>query len=308
MSNLRVFFFACLLSLLGVGCVGESKPNEQRLKESFRSDASVTEPGNKEPEPLKCNGYASLCDRRFNEVVYAGSHNSMSSQEMKWFAPNHLYGMKRQLEAGVRAMMLDLYQWKGGEYLCHGDCQFGSRPLVEGFTILREFLDKHPNETLSLFFETYITDSKLAQAVKDSKLEKYVYAHPLGKPWPTLREMVTSGKRVLLFNKSGGTPSWLHKQDTYVWENHYAAKTADDLTCKRRRGDRTQPLYLLNHFLTSPIALKELAEKINFNPFFLERVQKCQKQEKQLPNFIMVDFYSVGDLLKVVNTLNGVSK
>ena len=83
MSNLRLLVFVALFSLLGVGCVGESQPKEQHLHENTGADASVTEPGKKESEPLKCNGYASLCDKRCNEVVYAGSHNSMSSQEMK---------------------------------------------------------------------------------------------------------------------------------------------------------------------------------------------------------------------------------
>ena len=45
---------------------------------------------------------------------------------------------------------------------------------------------------------------------------------------------------------------------------------------------------------------------IGVNPFFLDRAQRCQQESGRLPNFVTVDFYSIGDVFEVVDALNGV--
>jgi hypothetical protein len=50
-----------------------------------------------------CNGYAALCDRRLNEVVFAGTHNSMSAADTPgWYIPNQNHDVARQLADGIR--------------------------------------------------------------------------------------------------------------------------------------------------------------------------------------------------------------
>lgn len=59
-----------------------------------------------------CNGYAQLCDRRFNQVAYAATHNSMSAaDEDGWFLAEHPTGIVGQLEDGIRALLIDT--WPG---------------------------------------------------------------------------------------------------------------------------------------------------------------------------------------------------
>ena len=48
-----------------------------------------------------------------------------------------------------------------------------------------------------------------------------------------------------------------------------------------------------------------LAQLANVNPFFAERVKTCQTKSGKLPNFVTVDFYSIGDVFSVVDRLNG---
>ncbi len=71
-------------------------------------------------EAQGCNGHEALCDRPLDEVTLAGTHNSMSNADAEWMAPNQQHGLTRQLEDGVRALMLDTMEWNGGPYLCHG--------------------------------------------------------------------------------------------------------------------------------------------------------------------------------------------
>jgi hypothetical protein len=57
-----------------------------------------------------CNGSAALCDRRLDEVVLAGTHNSMSAADRPdWLFPQHERGIGAQLEDGVRALLIDVH-------------------------------------------------------------------------------------------------------------------------------------------------------------------------------------------------------
>ena len=56
-----------------------------------------------------CNGHPELCDRRIDDVVFAGTHNSMSASNEDFIVANQVGGIHTQLARGVRAMALDLH-------------------------------------------------------------------------------------------------------------------------------------------------------------------------------------------------------
>jgi hypothetical protein len=61
-------------------------------------------------EVLACNGSATLCDRRLDQVVFATSHNSMGGADNSaWMFPNQSAGIGKQLEDGVRAFLIDAH-------------------------------------------------------------------------------------------------------------------------------------------------------------------------------------------------------
>jgi hypothetical protein len=56
-----------------------------------------------------CNGLEELCDRPLDQVVFACTHNAMGAADVPgWMFPNQQYGIRRQLEDGIRALMLDV--------------------------------------------------------------------------------------------------------------------------------------------------------------------------------------------------------
>jgi hypothetical protein len=58
--------------------------------------------------PGTCNGSPDLCERRLNEVVFAGTHNSMSAaDEPGWVFANQRHSIETQLDDGVRLFLLD---------------------------------------------------------------------------------------------------------------------------------------------------------------------------------------------------------
>src|SRR5262249_24845364 len=56
---------------------------------------------------MRCNGAAVLCDRRIDQVAFAGSHNSMSAAlDPGWLFGENLTGIPDQLEYGIRAFLV----------------------------------------------------------------------------------------------------------------------------------------------------------------------------------------------------------
>jgi hypothetical protein len=57
-----------------------------------------------------CNGSPALCRRRLNEVVLAGTHNSYAAAgEPGWLFANQRRPIERQLEDGIRALLIDVH-------------------------------------------------------------------------------------------------------------------------------------------------------------------------------------------------------
>ncbi|HBQ12188.1 MAG TPA: hypothetical protein DEF51_13890 [Myxococcales bacterium] len=159
---------------------------------------------------------------------------------------------------------------------------------------------------ITLILEAHIDEARTAAAFEAAGLLPYLHAQPLGEPWPTLRSLIESGRRMVVFTESASVSlDWHHHAYAYAWDNDYANETPEDLDCAPNRGTGEESIFVLNHFLTAPVAMRSLAEQVNHDPFFTERVERCVAERGQAPNFVTVDFYEIGDLFSVVDALNG---
>jgi hypothetical protein len=260
-----------------------------------------------EPAPTGCNGAEALCDRRVDEVSFAMTHNSHASEERHYngAAMNQFFAVPTQLADGIRGLNFDLYEEEGELWVCHGFCALGRQPLVEILGEVRAFLDEHPREVVLLTFESYLSASQVAGAFDDSDLRRHVHTQAAGEPWPTLGEMIDAGRRLVVFtDREGGDPAWYHVKRQHIYGNHWAAASKEDLSCDLTSGPLEHGLFKLNHFLTDPIALPALAEQVNHNPYFLDRMRGCADAVGKTPSIVMVDYYDIGDVLAVVDVLN----
>jgi len=257
-----------------------------------------------------CNGSEVLCDRRYDEVSYATTHNAMSNAADGFQAPNQHNSISCQLEDGIRGLMLDTYEYLDDVYLCHADCSFlGRRLLVDGLTEIRRFLEHHPNEVVTIIFEAYVSAEATAAVFEAVGLLPYVHTQPLGEPWPTLREMIDSGRRLVVFaDRDRGVVPWYHYVWDYAFVTHFSYEKPEDFSCAPNRGNPSNSLFILNHFLTRDFGMPRLAEMVNYNPLFIDRARECMEADDRLPNFVAVDFYDIGDVLEVVRELNGVTR
>lgn len=302
--DIRVALMCVSGLVLGVGCNGERNDASTAVVESADSSRPVPDAG----PTMRCNGFAELCPRPYNQVAYATTHNAMSSAERGWLAPNQQTAVPAQLEAGVRAFMLDLhYNEAGVPVLCHSYCVAGEQDLVEGWREFKVYLDSHPNEVVTLILEVYIAVEDIRQTLAQAGLLDLIYQHTAGNAWPSLGELVENGRRlVILSDEPVGDEVLLMYLWTYAWETHWAAEAQSDWSCAVNRGQEGSPLFILNHFLTKPIALEVLAREANAYDVLSTRAVRCREEADQVPNFVTVDFFELGGVLRVVEELNGV--
>ncbi|UJR80146.1 hypothetical protein [Sandaracinus amylolyticus] len=303
-------FSSSVLLLLALACdPAPSDPTDAGLDAPVAIDAGPRcTPATGLPDPLVCNGHAELCDRAYDAVAFPTTHNAMSSEEDGWIAPNQGRNLWHQLEDGVRAFMLDTHRPASATQvmLCHGGCGvLGMRPLIDAMIELRQFMDCHPGEVLSIIFEPHVDEAPFAAVIEEAGLLPYLHQQAEDAPWPTLREMITSGRRLVIFTETSNvTLPWHHHAYDYVWDNDYRAESAADFDCDVLRGSRDNAVFVLNHFVTNPLASREQSELVNFD-VLRDHALRCRTETGDFPNLVTVDFYDASDLFEVVDELNG---
>ena len=80
-------------------------------------------------ESVACTGSVSSCDRRLDQVVLAGTHNSMNAAADGFLYPDQEQGIAAQLEAGVRLFLVDAWLGSvrpaGDDEIVYTDVQTG---------------------------------------------------------------------------------------------------------------------------------------------------------------------------------------
>jgi len=114
---------------------------------------------------LACNGDPLLCDRRYDQISYPTTHNAMSASAEGWTHSDQRHGIARQLQDGIRGLMLDVHSYQGEPHLCHGSaCASGRRRLVDGLRDIATFMTEHPREVVTLIFEPYVSPAEIHAA------------------------------------------------------------------------------------------------------------------------------------------------
>ncbi|MDA1256273.1 MAG: hypothetical protein O3C10_00280 [Chloroflexi bacterium] len=292
-------------------------------------------------EVPRCNGHADLCDRPYDRVVFPATHNSMSSASLGWFLPSHDRDIPGQLEDGVRALLIDTHYWTGardaadalvaradldaataealgeligglgdglpGAWLCHATCWLGATNFTDTLIEIRAFMDEHPREVVTLIVQDGVNVEDTSAAFEASGLTSFLHEQPPGTPWPTLGAMINSGRRLIVLSENSGTPpAWNHPAFELMQETPFEVDSIDAFTCEESRGPSTASLFQMNHWVVKASPDRVDAVRANDFDFLLARARRCESERGQLPNFIPVNFSTLGDLFEVVDELNGV--
>ncbi len=193
-------------------------------------------------------------------------------------------------------------------FMCHTLCELGATDLLAQMQGLEQWMQANPREVVTLFIQDAVTPADTAAVLEQAGLTKFAYVHDAGAPWPTLGEMVDSGKRllVLMENEGGGQRyPYLHQGFDLVADTGFTYESVEDFDCKPNRGPADPDLFLVNHWLSGFTSLVSGAQKANAAEVLGERVQQCRDERGQIPNFVAVNWYNQGQLLEVVDELNG---
>lgn len=289
----------------------------------------------------RCNGHVELCERRYDQVVQGATHNAMSSPDVVQIWPEHDGDLRSQLDAGVRTLLIDTHHWtalstaeqlleldpdlppelaevllrmvapfaeaRDGSWLCHNHCAFGGEPFIDGMAQVRAFLEDNPHDVVTLIIQDAIPAAETAEVLRDAGLEPYLHVHDADEPWATYDELIDAGERLIVFAENGGPPpAWHMNAFEAMQETPFTVLSPDRFTCEPNRGDPDATLFLLNHWVQRVAPDRADSVIVNAHDVIVDRARRCEEERGLLPTFIAVNFYSIGDLMGAVDTLNGV--
>lgn len=274
-----------------------------------------------------CNGLESNCEQNVNDIMYATAHNAMSAQENGFSGYNHLFSLEKSLERGFRALMLDLCDCGAdGLQLCHSICAAGKRDPTVVFDNIYDFLSQNPEEILILVFQIG-RDSTGQNPIDLTDLHSVmkgvpgftdmIYSHPNNaKEWPTLQELIDVNQRLIIFHheagdcSTGNCPQGFHYYFQYSVETPFNFQNESELqdhtkSCVLDRGiSGTKDFYNVNNFVTKVLPSEEITKTVNLKAFLEEHLFQCMIIAEMGINLATVDFWSIGDLLEVVQEYN----
>ena len=96
-------------------------------------------------------------------------------------------------------------------YLCHLQCESGATPFGAELERISGWLEENPREALVIIIEDHAPPEDITGAFSEAGLVRYTHTQAFDAPWPTLREMLDSGRRLVVMaeNDTGGVP-WYH--------------------------------------------------------------------------------------------------
>ncbi|MFD0312754.1 hypothetical protein [Streptomyces flavalbus] len=290
--------------------------------------------------PDVCQGSSRLCDLRYDDTAHLASHNAMASTADRFIGPLQDPDVIGQLNAGVRALLLDTHRWerpeeladrlsrsdfspalraqltqalaranppRPGLWLCHSACGAGATELVPTLRRIGDWLRDHPTDVVTLIVQDGISARDTARAFTEAGLTDLLYAPAAdpSQPWPTLGDMVDSGRRLVVFAEQADGPApWYRNFYRYGMETPFAVRSPDSFTCEPNRGGTDKRLFLLNHFVTAGGGRRLEAGVVNSRQRVLDRAHACERQRGRPVTFVAVDYVTVGDARAAVDALN----
>ncbi|KAI5779843.1 PLC-like phosphodiesterase [Geopyxis carbonaria] len=286
-----------------------------------------------------CNNSPSLCSKRYSQVVHLGAHDSafVRTSDNSWSsAANQYWNATVQLDAGVRLLQNQIHLSDSQVKLCHSSCTlFDAGPLSSYLSEVAAWLATHPSEvvTLLLVNTDKIPSSRLLplfEATTPSLANMSFPGHASpGDTWPSLRDMIDSGERVVTFLSDGDPTAYLLPEFDSIFETAYENTDAAAYNCSIDRPTAlrsstgaealdTGLIGLLNRFLYEEISASlelympndQLSSTLNSDTGtgnLLDGATKCLKDWGAKGAFVLLDFISVGNAADVVDRLNNVT-
>ncbi|CAN0870251.1 PI-PLC X domain-containing protein At5g67130, partial [Linum grandiflorum] len=233
----------------------------------------------------------------FNKYAFLTTHNAFAINNYPLHTPiprvtetNQEDSITEQLNNGVRALMLDTYDFQG--------------PAIDYLKEVEAFMSANPSEVVTIILEDYVQAANgLTKVFTDAGLMKYwfpVSSMPKNGSgdWPLVSDMVKNNQRLIVFTsvQSKESSEGIAYQWTYMVENQYGDGGMKTGSCPNRAesaamDDKTKSLVLMNFFRSVP--MEDLACGDNSGSL-MDMVTTCEVAAgNRWANFLAVDYYKV---------------
>ncbi|KAL8763347.1 MAG: hypothetical protein Q9184_000818 [Pyrenodesmia sp. 2 TL-2023] len=243
----------------------------------------------------------------------------------------------RQLDAGVRLLTAQVHDNNGAWHLCHSSCSLlDAGPLSNWLADIKTWLDQNPSDvvTILLVNSENAAASDLDAQYQAAAIKSYAYSLPITTTvpfdWPTLNDLITSGKRLVTFvadmYPSTAAP-YLLNEFNYIFENPFSVLSLSNFSCIPERPAIVQGqtsaavqsgrLPLMNHFLgmnrdfgiqVPNVGNISITNAVSGSMGNLgDAAAACTTAYGKAPTFILVDFFDQGPAIDTVDRLNGIS-
>lgn len=257
---------------------------------TISSTSSAAQPVNTVP----CNNYPEFCTRKYSNITEVCAHNSAFVVKDN-AASNQMLSITDQLNDGIRMCkrnlpISDVPRRKGGaddllvqgetHYVngtvmnCHTTCELLNAGTWQAeLETLVTWLESNPYDVVTFLIVN--SDFKNVEvylpAIQNSGIESYLYVPdyiPQHKDqWPTLGEMILTGKRVVMFmdyNANQTAVPYILDEFSHIFETPFSP-TNQSFPCTQQRPpglNRTDAennyMYLANHNLNTAVDLNAL--------------------------------------------------
>ncbi|MGW6985037.1 PI-PLC domain-containing protein [Streptomyces sp. NPDC054932] len=327
----RSLVFLLLLALLGTATTTAAAPRSGAPATAATAAAGTTRTA---ATGASDAATARWGDRRLDEVSFLATHNAFTNYEdSRWSSVNQAESVRAQLEGGVRGLSLDTHWYErstwlcvisfGSDcypsdvYLCHGECKTFAgatyalpRQSFHGtMQTVVDFLAAHPQEVVTVFLEDYVGADQLQSSLGRVRgLQDMVFrADQWGvrqHGWPKVADLVTSGKRLLIFSdRSDREHLGVMYDRSWTVSNFWSlGDLGNDLSCVSRWSDvpldRQEPgfrrLFTMSHHRNVPTVLTAALD--NGNKLRSRIAEQCRPAAGgRDPNFVSVDFHRLSD-------------
>ncbi|KAF8470765.1 PLC-like phosphodiesterase [Kalaharituber pfeilii] len=295
-------------------------------------------------DPSACNNHPSLCNKKYSEIYHLGAHDSpfLRHPENGYsVAGNQYFNVRTQLEGGVRLLQGQIHNEGGKPRLCHSDCKMMDGGKLEDYLVeVKSWMDGHPSDVVTMLWVNAdnMPARDLEKYFADTGLKNLAYAppkHPITPgEWPTLQQMIDSGKRLVLFISTSADEAnipWMLDEFSYMFETPFENFDPAKFTCNGDRPGRVKGAEKLNEAVATRIGFQnrfvydkrleefgleiytphdDLAPKINSGDQSIpgnmkDGIEKCATEWGRRGGYILVDFFNEGNPIAVIDAANG---
>lgn len=139
---------------------------------------------------------------------------------------------------------------------------------------------------------------------------------PTATQWPTLSELISANKRLIVFLSTHTTNSYILTEFDHIYETPYQITAPSQYNCSADRGVEGN-IPLMNHFMYEKINANSMLEIYRPNETYTHTLNsasgegnlktRLEESCKFKRGFVLIDFFNGKEEMSIIDAVNGVT-